>query len=140
MLDYVNVNVNVNLMHLQHIASALYFLESMLLGTHLLFKDSQQKQMDNRLVWFAATVVESKLSIDSVGVSLYVFPRIDLHKQIERTLFGKSFVFVTYKYEWPIVDNETCSGKGSQIYLRNENEIPLFREFLFSGTWTNKPL
>ena len=34
----------------------------MLLGTHLLFKDSQQKQMDDHLVSFAATVVESKLS------------------------------------------------------------------------------
>ena len=115
--------------HLQHIASAWYSLESMLLCTHLFFKDSQQKQMDNHLVWFAVTVVESKISIDSVGVSLYVFPRIDLHKQIERSLFGKSFVFVTYKYEWSIVDNESCSGKGSQIYLRNENEIPLLREF-----------
>ena len=37
------------------------------------------------------------------------------------------------------MDNESCSGKGSQIHLRNENEIPLFREILFSGT-TNKPL
>ena len=51
----------------------------MLLGTHLLFKDFRQKQMDDHLVRFAATVVEIKLSIDSVGVSLYVFPRIDLH-------------------------------------------------------------
>ena len=120
-------------------ASAWYSLESMLLSTHLLFKDSQQKQMDDHLVWFAATEVESKLSIDSVGVSLYVFPQIDLHKQVERSLLGKSFVFVTYKYEWSTVDKESCSGKGSQIHLRNENEIPLFREFLFSGT-TNKTL
>ena len=37
------------------------------------------------------------------------------------------------------MDNESCCGKGSQIYLRNENKIPLFREFPFSGT-TNKPL
>ena len=105
-------------MHLQHIASAWYSLESMVLSTHLLFKDSQQNQMDDHLVWFAATVVESKLSIDSVGVSLYVFPRIDLSKQIERSFLGKSFVFVTYKYEWSIVDND-------EICLRNENEIPL---------------
>ena len=34
----------------------------MLLGTYLLLKDSQQKRMDDHLVWFAATVVESKLS------------------------------------------------------------------------------
>ena len=34
----------------------------MLLDTDLLFKDSQQKQMDDHLIWFAATVVESKLS------------------------------------------------------------------------------
>ena len=68
----------------------------MLLGTHLLFKDSQQKQMDEHLVRFADTVVESKLSIDSV-VSSHIFPRIDLHKQNERSLFGKSFVFIPYK-------------------------------------------
>ena len=37
------------------------------------------------------------------------------------------------------MDNESRCRKGSQIHLRNENEIPLFREFLFSGT-TNKPL
>ena len=37
------------------------------------------------------------------------------------------------------MDNESRCGKGSQIHLRNENEIPLFREILFSGT-TNKSL
>ena len=37
------------------------------------------------------------------------------------------------------MNNESRSGKSSQIYLGNENEIPLFREFPFSGT-TNKPL
>jgi len=46
-------------------------LESVLLGTHLLFRESQQKQIDDNLVWFAITVVESKLSIDSVAVSLH---------------------------------------------------------------------
>ena len=61
-----------------------------------------------------------------------------LQWQHERSLFGKSFVFGTYKYEWSIVDNESCNRKRSQIYVRNENEIPLFREFIFSGT-TNKP-
>ena len=43
-------------------------------GTHLLFRESQQRQIDDHLVGFAATVVESKLSIDSVAVSLYAFP------------------------------------------------------------------
>ena len=61
-----------------------------------------------------------------------------LKKQNERSLCGKSFVFGTYKYEWSIVDNESCNRKRSQICVRNENEIPLFREFPFSGT-TNKP-
>jgi len=61
-----------------------------------------------------------------------------LQQQNERSLFGKSFVFETYKYEWSIEDNESCNRKRSQIYLRNENEIPLFREFPFSGT-TKKP-
>ena len=46
----------------------------MLLGTHLLFKESKQKQIADHLVWFAATVVERKLGIDSVGVALYAFP------------------------------------------------------------------
>ena len=54
------------------------------------------------------------------------------------SLFGKSFVFETYKYEWSIEDNESCNRKRLQICLRNENEIPLFMEFPFSGT-TNKP-
>ena len=49
----------------------------------------------------------------------------------ERSLFGKSFVFVTYKYEWSIVDNESWGGKSSQVYLPDENEIPVFREFPF---------
>ena len=33
-----------------------------LLATHLLFKDSQQKWMDDHSVWFAASLVERKLS------------------------------------------------------------------------------
>ena len=89
----------------------------MLLGTHLLFKDSQQKQMDDHLVWFAATVAESKLSIDCMCLLISFHELICTGKQNERSLLCKSFVFVTYKYEWSIVDNE--------IYLRNENEIPL---------------
>ena len=59
------------LVRLQHSASAWYSLESVLLGTHLLFRESQQKQIDDNFFWFAITVVESKLSIDSVAVSLY---------------------------------------------------------------------
>ena len=53
-------------------------------------------------------------------------------------MFRKSFVFETYKCEWSIVDNESCNRTRLQIYLRNENEIPLFMEFPFSST-TNKP-
>ena len=89
----------------------------MLLGTHLVFKDSQQKQMDDPLVRFAATVVESKLSIDCMYFLISFQELICTGKQNERSLFGKSFVFITYKYEWSIVDNE--------IYLRNENEVSL---------------
>ena len=90
----------------------------MLLGTHLLLKDSQQKQMDDHLVWFEATKVESKLIIDFV--SSHIFPRIYLHKQMERSLFGKSLVFVAYKYEWSIVDNDICSGKSSQCVMKTK--------------------
>ena len=50
-----------DLVRLQHIASAWYSLESVLHDTHMLFKEYLQKQMYDHLVWFAATVVESKL-------------------------------------------------------------------------------
>ena len=56
-------------------------------STHLLLKDSQQKQMDDRLVLFAATVAQSKLSKLCRLISL-IFPRIDLHKENE-TSFGE---------------------------------------------------
>ena len=36
-----------------------------------------------------------------------------------------------YKCERSIVANESRSGRSSQVYLRNENEIPFFREFPF---------
>ena len=36
------------------------------------------------------------------------------------------------------MDNESCCGKSSQIYLRDEKEIPLLREFPFLTT--NTPL
>ena len=49
-------------------------------STHLLLKDSQQKQMDDRLVLFAATVVQSKLS-KLCRLLSSIFPRIDLHKE-----------------------------------------------------------
>ena len=71
----------------------------MLLGTHLLFKDSQQKQMDDPLVRFTATVVESKLSIDCMYFLISFQELTCTGKQNERSLFGKSFVFITYKYE-----------------------------------------
>ena len=34
----------------------------LIVSTHVLLKDSQQKQMDDRLVLIAATVAQSKLS------------------------------------------------------------------------------
>ena len=49
-------------------------------STHLLLKDSQEKEIDDRL--FAALVAQTKLS------KLCIFPRIDLHKENERS-FGK---------------------------------------------------
>ena len=55
--------------------------------THLLLKDSQQKQMDDRLVLFAATVAQSKLGKLCRLLSC-ILPRIDLHKENERS-FGK---------------------------------------------------
>ena len=51
-------------------------------STHLLLKDSQQKQMDDRLVLFAATLAQSKLSQLCRLISR-IFPRIDLHKKNE---------------------------------------------------------
>ena len=56
-------------------------------STHLLLKGSQQKQMDDRLVLFAATVAQSKLS-NLCRLLSRIFPRIDLHMENERS-FGK---------------------------------------------------
>ena len=53
-------------------------------STHLLLKDSQQKQTDDRLVLFAATVAQSKLSQLCRLISR-MYPRIDLHKENERS-------------------------------------------------------
>ena len=56
-------------------------------STHLLLKDSQQKQMEDRLVLIAATEAQSKLS-NLCGLLSRIFPRIDLHQENERS-FGK---------------------------------------------------
>ena len=56
-------------------------------STHLLLRDSQQKQMDDSSVLFAATVAQSKLSKLCRLISR-IFPRIDLHKENERS-FGE---------------------------------------------------
>ena len=42
--------INDHLVRLQHIATARYSLESVLLGTHLLFRESWQTQIDDHLV------------------------------------------------------------------------------------------
>ena len=56
-------------------------------STHLLLNDSQQKQMDDRLVLFAATVAQSELIVLSY-----------LHKENERS-FGKfPFQLISIKY------------------------------------------
>ena len=57
--------------------------------THLLFKDSQQREKnDDPLVSIATTVVEGKLP-ELCNCFLYIFPRIDLHNvKDERSLFG----------------------------------------------------
>ena len=54
-------------------------------STFLLLKDSQQKQMDDSLVLFAATVGQRKLSKLCRMISR-IFPQIDLHKENERSL------------------------------------------------------
>ena len=56
-------------------------------STHLLLKDSQQKQMDDRLVLFAATVAQSKLS-NICRLLSSIFPRIDWRQENESS-FGK---------------------------------------------------
>ena len=56
-------------------------------STHLLLKDSQQKQMGDRLVLFTATLAQSKLSQLCHPLSR-IFPPIDLHKDNERS-YGK---------------------------------------------------
>ena len=54
-------------------------------STHLLLKDSQQKQMDDRLILFAAALAQSKLSQLCRLISR-IYSRIDLHKENERSL------------------------------------------------------
>ena len=70
-------------------------------STHLLLRESQQKQMDDCSVLFAATVAQSKLS-KLCRLLSRIFPRIDLHKENERS-FGK-FPFITNKYKTRIAD------------------------------------
>ena len=50
-------------------------------STHLLLKDSQQKQIDDCLVLYAATVAQSKLN-KLYRLLCRIFPRIDLHEEI----------------------------------------------------------
>ena len=52
-------------------------------STHLLFNDSQQKQMEDRLVLFAATLPQSEL------IGLSYLSANDLHKENERS-FGNN--------------------------------------------------
>ena len=76
----------------------------LLLGTHLLFKDCQQKQMDDHLLWLAATVVESKLTrlcsclLICLSTSWFAIAKRKVNVR-------EVFVFITYKYEWLTVDN-----------------------------------
>ena len=56
-------------------------------STHQLLKYSQQKQMDDRLAFFAATVAQSKLSELCYPLSR-IFRPIDLRNENERS-FGK---------------------------------------------------
>ena len=53
-------------------------------STHLLLKDSQHKQMHDRMVLFAATVAQSKLN-KLCRLLSRIFPRIGLHKVNERS-------------------------------------------------------
>ena len=113
-----------NLVLLQHIARAWYSLEYFLVLTCYSKVLRKNKWMitwfDLQLPWLKAKYVIS------ATVSLYVFPRTNLHKENKRSLFGISYVLVTYKYEWSIVDNESCSGKSSHIYLRGEKRNSFF--------------
>ena len=63
------------------------FIE-MLLSTHLFFKDSQLKQMNYRSLWFSVTcgIKETEWPLQ---LSTYIFPRIDLRIEDQRSFFGK---------------------------------------------------
>ena len=93
----------------------------LLLGTHLLFKDCQQKQMDDHLLWLAATVVESKLTrlcsclLICLSTSWFAIAKRKVNVR-------EVFVFITYKYEWLVVDNESWCRKSSQVYLHNSKD------------------
>ena len=51
-----------------------------LLSTHLLFKDTQQKQTLNHLAWIAAAVAQMQTKW-TLQLSYSIFPRIDLRKE-----------------------------------------------------------
>ena len=72
---------------------------------------SAKTNADDHLVRFPATVVESKLSIDCMYRLISFHKLICITKSKGHCSENRSF------YERSIVDNE--------IYLRNENEIPL---------------
>ena len=59
-------------------------------STHLLFNDSQQKQMEDRLVLFAATLPQSEL------IGLSYLSANDLHKENERS-FGNNKYTSSYQ-------------------------------------------
>ena len=57
-------------------------------STHLLLKDSQQKQVDDRLALFAAAVAQIGKLSTLCRLLCRIFQPTDLHKENERS-FGK---------------------------------------------------
>ena len=91
-------------------------LSGVLLSTHLLFKDSHHTQENkDHLVWFSATVVDSKLS--EFFSCLHVF----FHELIcvIKTSVRESFLLKTNKYEWLIANKDYELQQLSSQSLQN---------------------
>ena len=83
-----------------------------LLSTHLLLKDSPQKQMDDHLTWFVANVPQGKLN------ELCSCPRIDLRKS------KKTKVHSCHGIERKI-------SRAEKLGFKSRTPIYIWREFLW---------
>ena len=103
-------------------------------STHLLLRDSRQKEMDDRLVLFAAAVAQSKLS-KLCRLLSRISPRIDLRKTKGR---AEIFPFInvdcgqrlwTMDWHWSVRTHIKISRLKFQKKMANVQNILKIRFF-----------